>query len=228
MTNRRLLAVIPARAGSKGLPGKNTMLLGGKPLIAWTIEAALGADCVSKVIVTTDSPSIAEAAVTYGAEVPFLRPAEHATDTASTADAVIHAIEAMDDEYDDIVLLQPTSPFREEWHIVAAFDLYRDSSATSVVSICEASKSPSWYFVMNHDSVIAPLFSDGGHNSRRQDLKKTFCLNGAIYIISRDKLLAHRRFIDHNTLGFIMDKMSSIDIDDSIDFKLAQALLGEK
>jgi len=222
-----VLAIIPARGGSKGLPGKNIRSLGGLPLIAWTIQAAIKSGCFSKIIVSTDCMEIADIAKSYGAEVPFIRPAKFATDTASAVDVVLHALNTLDDEYDAIVLLQPTSPFRTEHDITKAFDIYNTANVTSLVSITEVDKSPYWYFWLNKEQNIEPILTLEKQFTRRQDIPLAYCLNGAIYIINTKLFIDNLKFIYENTKPYVMTKKSSIDIDDLIDFKLAESILGE-
>lgn len=225
---KRILAIIPARGGSKGLPGKNIKLLGSKPLIAWTIEAALSAKLIEKTVVSTDCQKIAKISRTYGADVPFIRPDELSTDTATTSDVIFHAIDSVKEDFDVIVLLQPTSPFRTTKDIENAYELYNSSNTSSVVSVCLAEKSPYWYFSRDNIGMISPILNMEGQFSRRQELPDTYFLNGAIYIVDVKKFLSHKKFIFNDSLSYVMSKESSIDIDEPIDFKLAQLILGVK
>lgn len=227
MINNNALAIIPARGGSKGLPGKNIRLLGDIPLIAWTIQAALTSKCFTKVIVSTDCHEIANIAKKFGAEVPFIRPDQLATDTATSVDVVMHAINALNEKYDEVVLLQPTSPFRKGNDIRNAFDVYNTSKVQSLVSVTEVDKSPYWCFSRNENQSITPIVVLDKQFSRRQDMPTAYSLNGAIYIVGTEKFMNDPKFIYHNTLSYVMNKKSSIDVDDLIDFKLAELLLGE-
>ncbi len=225
----KTLAIIPARAGSKGLPGKNIKMLGGKPLIGWTIKAALEASCIDIVMVSTDCPEIASVAKVEGAQVPFLRPAHLASDCASTVDVVAHAVHSLSDDFDVIVLLQPTSPFRGAQHIKEAFDMFSRREGRSVVGVCESPKSPVWMFWKDSNTeYLSPVFGEIDGASRRQDLRKAYCLNGSIYIISTKLFMDEKKFIFEDTLAYEMQRESSMDIDDIVDFKLAQSILGEK
>jgi len=228
MSNSKVLAIIPARGGSKGLPGKNIKILGDKPLIAWTIEAALNSEFICKVIVTTDCQEIASVAIRYGAEVPFIRPTELATDSAATVDVIDHAITFLDEDFDVIVVLQPTSPFRTQIDIQNAFELYSNNCTPSVVSVMKADKSPYWYFFRENNNKIQPVITLEGQFSRRQDLPDSYLLNGAVYIVGVKDFQRDRKLIFNDTLSFVMSKESSIDIDDIMDFKLAQLILGVK
>lgn len=228
MSKHKVIAIIPARKGSKGLPKKNIKPLGNKPLIAWTIESALKTDFICKTVVTTDCEEISKIAKKYGAEVPFIRPENLSSDTATTSDVIKHAISAIDEDFDILVLLQPTSPFRTEVDINNAFEIYNNSYPSSVVSVVKADKSPYWYFSRGTDSKIKPLLSINEQYSRRQELPETFLLNGAIYIVNVNKFLSSGKFIFDDSLSYLMCKESSIDIDDIMDFKLAQLTLGVK
>ena len=228
MSQPKVLSIIPARGGSKGLPGKNIKQLGDKCLIGWTIEASLNCNSITRTIVSTDCSEISKAAKKYGADVPFLRPSELGTDISTTTDVALHAINALDEKYEYLVILQPTSPFRTEHDIQKAFDIFYLKKPSSVVSVCEADKSPYWYFWRNDDETIMPVLNKEGQFSRRQDLEKSYVLNGAIYIIDITKFKDTKKFIYNDSCSYVMDKESSIDIDDLIDFKMAQLILGVK
>ncbi len=228
MKKTKVLAVIPARGGSKGLPGKNIKILDDKPLIAWTIEAALNAKFIEHTIVSTDCQEIVKVSRAYGAEVPFIRPDELSSDAATTSDVIKHAIDFMKSDFDIIILLQPTSPFRTSKDIENAFELYNSSNTSSVVSVCLADKSPYWYFFKDNIGMISPVLSMEGQFSRRQELPDTYLLNGAIYIVDVKKFLSHEKFIFDDSISYVMSKESSIDIDEPLDFKLAQLILGVK
>lgn len=220
-----MLAIIPARGGSKGLPRKNILPMAGRPLIAWTIAAALGAKSVRRVIVSTDCPEIAEAAQAAGADVPFLRPEALATDTATSADVVRHALEACPG-HDRFALLQPTSPLRTAEDIDAASQLMTDQGATSCVSVCLAEQSPFLMYFHDSDSGLRRVIADPAYQGlRRQDLPDVVRLNGALYLCAVDHFLTHDRFVDDQTLGFVMPPSRSVDIDTLDDFKAAEALL---
>lgn len=219
------LALIPARGGSKGILRKNIRAIAGKPLIAWTIEAALGAAGVSRVVVSTEDEEIAAIAREWGAEVPFLRPPEFATDEAPGIDPVLHAVEQLP-EHDALILLQPTSPLRGADHIAAILRFAADRDASSVVSVCAAAKHPGWMYGMAPDGRLDPLLAADG--ARRQDLPPAFALNGAMYWIRRDTLLRGRVLVSEATLGFPMDAESSTDIDTPLDWRIAEFLLAER
>lgn len=228
MSKPRILAIIPARGGSKGLVGKNIKVLGDKPLIAWTIQAALSTEEIYKTIVSTDCTEIASVAKEYGAEVPFIRPDTIATDGATTADVISHAINFFDEKFDIIIVLQPTSPFRTNTDIRNAITLYNDNTASSVVSVVKSDKSPYWSFFVDDSLNMRPILNLEGQFSRRQELPDSYFLNGAIYIVGTKQFLRDAKFIYTDSLSYVMCKKSSIDIDDIMDFKLAQLMLGVK
>ncbi len=222
--NVTVLAIIPARGGSKGILRKNILPIGGKPLIAWTIQAALQASCVSRVVVTTDDHEIAEIAIAAGAEVPFMRPEYLASDTASSADVLAHAIESLPG-YDCAVLLQPTSPLRTSNDIDAAFEMWRSIGGSSCVSVSEANESPWLMFGRTPAGQLERLLELPSQDVRRQALPPAFMLNGAIYFINTHDFLRQRRFIDLDTVGYVMPFDRSIDVDTVSDFDLATAFL---
>lgn len=228
MSNVKVLAVITARGGSKGLPGKNIKLLGKKHLIGWTIDAALKANCIDKVIVSTDCPNIAKISKEYGAEIPFLRPDSLASDTATSIDTVLHAVTSIKEDFDVIILLQPTSPFRTSDDIDKSFLEFKVNQTSSVVSVCEVEKNPAWYFWRNENDTLSQVLKNDNDLSRRQDLQIAYALNGAIYIVDTKRFLSEKKFLYEDTHSYVMDKKSSIDIDDEIDFKFAQFIIGEK
>ena len=227
MQSKKMLAIIPARSGSKGLPGKNIKLLGGKPMIAWTIEAAIQSEKFSRVIVSTDSAEIAQVAQEWGAEVPFLRPNFLSTDDSPVIDTIDYTLELLDGKFDSVCLLQPTSPLRTSNHLIEAVGLFEKDDVHSLVSVTKVDKSPQWCFWRNEEAYLTPILNDGFSLSRRQELQDAFVLNGAIYIAETEELLREKKFLFDDTVSYLMSKESSIDIDDLIDFKLAQLILGE-
>lgn len=224
----KIIAVIPARAGSKRLPGKNVKMLGEHPLIAWTIRAALQSSGVSDVVVTTDDLQAAEIARRYGATVPGMRPAHLATDTASSVDVVRHVVdeyEARNGPVQGVLLLQPTSPFRRTESIDKAIELFGSSPARSVVSVSPASTHPAWCFKLQADSM-QPFMGWGQVSRRSQDLEPAYTLNGSIYLIAPDVLRKMNGFIFEGTVPMVMaDGAESLDIDTIDDWNEAQRLL---
>lgn len=223
------LAVIPARAGSKRLPRKNLLPLGGKPLVAWTVEAALGAAGVTGVLVSTDSEEIAAVARAHGADAPFLRPASLATDTASSLDVVRHAVEFASGTLglpcELTVLLQPTSPLRTAADVDAALGLLADRGADAVVSVCEADHSPLWMNTLPPDLSLDGFLREEARNRRSQDLPRHYRLNGAIYACRTEVLLREGTFLPaRGAFAYIMPKERSVDVDDAFDLTLARCL----
>jgi N-acylneuraminate cytidylyltransferase/CMP-N,N'-diacetyllegionaminic acid synthase len=225
---KTILALIPARGGSKGVPRKNIKLLLDKPLIAYTIEAALQVDFIDKVIVSTDDLEIAQISREYGAEVPFLRPYELATDEARSIDVILHAMDWMEKKhgaFNLILLLQPTSPFRNSEDIKTALDIFFKKNAKAVVSVCEAEHSPLWMNTLNDDLNMKDFIRKDILNKNRQELGKYYRINGAIYIAEWDYLKQNKTFFGDKTYAYIMPKERSIDIDTEMDFKFAEFLI---
>lgn len=224
-----ILGLISARGGSKGIPYKNIKPLNGKPLIAYTIEQARESKCLTRLIVSTDDENIADMAKEYGAEVPFMRPNELAQDHTPGIDVVLHAIDWLNTNEgycpDAIMLLQPTSPFRMAADIDNAVAIYNERNPLSLVSVCIADDNPYWMMSIN-DGILTPLFGHIDH-TRRQDLPKAYKLNGAIYISSPAVLKERRTFFTENTIPYIMPRERSMDIDDMLDFHIAEYLLKE-
>ncbi|MDB4145234.1 acylneuraminate cytidylyltransferase family protein [Amylibacter sp.] len=219
----KLLAVIPARGGSKGLPHKNILDVAGKPLIAWTIEAALRSECISRVIVTTDDPEISTISALYGAEVPFLRPKNLSTDTAETVDVLAHAIR-MVPGYSDAVLLQPTSPLRTSEDLDRAYELWKKTTAYSCVSVRASLDNP-WLMYTEQDGRITKLLENPENGLRRQEVPKSFTLNGAFYFVNSDFFMQNKILVSNDTVMFEMPTDRSIDIDTLSDLKITNSFL---
>jgi len=225
----KIVAVIPARGGSKGIPRKNLNTVLGKPLIAYTIEAALQAETLAKVIVSTDDEHIKAVSQDYGAEVPFIRPHHLATDTAATLSVLQHAMtylaEHQDYLADIVVCLQPTSPLRSAEDIDAAVKLCLDSGADSVVSLCQAKHHPYWMKKIVDGRVYPLMKENENHYTRRQDLPPVYQLNGALYVTRIHVLLEENRVLGKYTAPYIMPPERSVDVDTPGDLTLAEALL---
>lgn len=222
--NKTFLAIIPARGGSKRLPRKNILDLCGKPLISWSIEAALKSKYISKVVVSSDDEEILNISSNFGADI-IKRPYELANDTATTFDAIKHTINNLE-KYDYIVLLQPTSPLRNEKHIDEAIELLEEKQADAIVSVCEMDHSPLWSNTLPKDGNMRGFLREEILNKRSQDLEKYYRLNGAVYICKTDKLLENKSFfLKDNIFAYIMDRKSSIDIDEEIDFLFAERVI---
>ncbi|MBV7438486.1 cytidylyltransferase domain-containing protein [Aeromonas sp. sif2416] len=221
------IAIIPARGGSKRLPGKNIKPLAGKPLINWTTQAAIGSGVFDMVIVSTDSQSIADAAMQdAGVTFPGLRPAELASDTATTNDVISHVVrwvETHHEQVDMVALLQPTSPLRTAQHIKEAVELYRDKQATSVVSVCELDHPVQYCNRLPANNSLNGFIIPAA-NRRSQDLEPFYRINGAIYLFDRKHVGELSGIYCEGSYAYLMDKASSIDIDDEFDFRLAEAI----
>ena len=220
-----LLALIPARSGSKGIRNKNIKLFCGKPLIQWSIEAALKTSFIDRVIVSTDSLEYANLAINLGAEVPFIRPAKYARDDSPSIDMILHALDHIP-EAKNILLLQPTSPLRDYKDIESIYSFWDSKPNQSVVSISKSKMHPSWMFELNKDLTINS-YSKEIKAFRRQDLPDIYIINGSLYLASRDFLIKEKSFITPDTLGFIMPKEKSIDIDDEKDWIYAEAVMNQ-
>lgn len=224
---KRFLAIIPARSGSKGLVDKNIKLLNNKPLMGYTIEAAVRCNIFDNIILSTDSKEYGEIGKKYGATVPFLREKKLATDNASTKDVILDVIrnlENMGEEYDYFVLLQPTTPLRNEINIIESIDILINNNANSVVSICELEHSSSVNVKLNKSNRLDFAFSDL-KNIQRQDFQKEYRINGAIYISNIKFYLEYKSFYREKSYPYIMDKNSSVDIDNIDDFMYAEYLI---
>ena len=227
--DKSFLAVIPARGGSKRLPGKNIQELEGKPLIAWTIEAALGSAYVTETLVSTDHPETEEVARRYGASVPFIRPHDLAADLTPTFDVIKHALEfyaSNGKKYDFLILLQPTSPLRSASYIDDAVNLLKSKEADAIISVSQMEHSPYWSNTLPKDDSMGAFLKDEIEGMPSQALETYYRLNGAIYICNSSRLLKEKTlFLKDNIFAYRMDKQSSIDIDDEIDFLMARSLM---
>jgi N-acylneuraminate cytidylyltransferase len=221
-----VLAVIPARGGSKGLPGKNIRPAGGKPLIAWTIEAARGARLVDRVVLSSDDAAIIAVAREWGCEAPFVREARLAGDETPTIEVVLDALARLPG-YPWVVLLQPTSPLRLAADIDGAIGRCVAAGAPSCVSVCEARENPWWMYRLGEDGRLAPLIA-GAAPTRRQDLPRVVVPNGAVYVARADWLARERKFITTDTVAWEMPAERSLDIDTESDLIQLQAHLGDK
>lgn len=220
----RVLGVIPARGGSKGVVGKNIKLLDGKPLIAYTIDVAKKSQ-LADVIVSTDSKEIAQVSEDNGATVPFLRPKELATDSAKAIPVIIHALKEMEQKtgstYDAVMMLQPTSPFKLVSDINKAIDLLSSSGADSVISVVNVSgHHPARMKYLEGDRLIDPDFCEEYENQPRQELRPMYIRNGAIYLTRKDILLSDS-FKGSDCRALIMPEERSVNIDTEIDFRYA-------
>ena len=220
-----MLAIIPARGGSKGVIGKNIKVLSGKPLIAHTIIAAIDSKSVDRIIVSTDSEEIAEVAVKYGAEVPFLRPYDISHDTAAILDAykfVLKKLKESGDNYDSFVALQPTSPLRISHDINSAISLFNSKETDSVISFKIQHHPIEWNRLINQDNTFKDLGMSLLFN--RQKYEKTYIFNGAVYVLKTELVNKNILYTD-NSLAYIMPNNRSVDIDTEDDFLYAEFLM---
>lgn len=224
------IAIIPARGGSKRLPNKNIRLLGGKPLIYWTIDAAVKSKVFDFVFVSTDNHVIFDMSLSFGACAPFLRPEYLATDEATTNDVVTHMVQWVELTYGNVsrvTLLQPTSPLRNEDHIIEAHKLFKDKNADVIVSVCELDHPIAYCNTLPSDDSLDGFITEG-NNKRGQDLEKNYRINGAIYIFDRKFVGNLSKIYGEKSYAYKMEKYNSVDIDDEYDFDFANFLIGTR
>ncbi len=229
INNKKVLALIPARGGSKGIKDKNIYPLCGKPLIAYSIDSAKRSKYIDEIVVSTDSIKIAEVAKNYGAYVPFLRPVELASDTAKSIDAIVHAIKWLEDhneKFDIFVLLQPTSPLRTVEDLDGALEKFINSGEKSLVAVSLVSDNPILIRTINADGTMEKLL-DLQSTVRRQDMKNYYRVNGSIYINKVSEINADTSLND-NEIPYIVKPENAIDIDEKKDLVLAEWYLGQK
>jgi len=230
-TSLRVLGVVPARGGSKGVPRKNIAPLGDRPLIAHTLAAVAGATRLARTVVSTDDEEIADVAKQWGADVPFLRPAELAGDTAAAIPNIQHALRTVeehgDEPYDAVLMLQPTAPFRQATHIDRAIELLEASGADSVISVVDVeAHHPARMKYIDGDRLVDPPFGEARENQNRQELEPMYLRNGAIYLTRRDVLLGGS-FKGNDCRALIMPALRSVNIDTPLDLRYAAWLLAE-
>ena len=224
--NHRIIAYIPARGGSKGIPGKNIIPLAGKPLIAYSIEVAKACPYIDYIHVSTDSETIASVAKEYGASVPFLRPAQYATDQSRTIDAMLydlHTLASQGNSFDSIMLLQPTQPIRTPELLTNAIETFYKNNTTPLVSVCEVEEHPILMRTIQNGRLQSIL--NTGSTVRRQDFPTVYKVNGSIYLNRIDEHLNTDTSLNDNELPFIMDRSYSIDIDTLEDLHRAEEFL---
>lgn len=221
------LAIIPARSGSKGLKDKNIKPLAGKPMLAHTIDAAKQSGIFDCIHVSTDSEVYAQIARDYGADVPFLRNEELSNDTAGSWDVVRWVLEKyreLGQEYDMVTLLQPTSPLRDQTDILNAYELLNERAAEAVVAVCEMDHSPLWSNTLPEDGSMNG-FLDRAANAGRQKLPTYYRINGAIYMVKVGLLYEEPGLYHEGTYAYVMPKERSVDIDDELDFIIAETMI---
>lgn len=226
----RILGLIPARRGSKRIPGKNAKLLGGKPLVAWTFETAMACEGLDKVCLSTDDPTLMEIARQHGVDAPFMRPEHLCSDIAPTIDVVLHALDHYRDvgqNFDGVMLLQPTSPFRQVQTLTQSVQAFRRFGGTKdLVSVSPVESPPQWMFYIR-DNALSPVTGWSDIQGRSQDLEPAYRLNGSIYLTSTATLRAEKRLVHSRCMPIRMSSgMESIDIDTMDDWRLAELNLG--
>ncbi|WP_026894332.1 cytidylyltransferase domain-containing protein [Clostridiisalibacter paucivorans] len=227
----RNLAIIPARSGSKGLKDKNIKLLSGKPLLAYTIEAARESGLFGEIMVSTDSQEYADIAKQWGANVPFLRSNELSNDTASSWDVVKEVIEGyknLGTEFDTVVLLQPTSPLRTSNDIIEGYKIMKEKDANFVVGVCEMDHSPLWANTLPEDLSMENFIRPEVVKMPRQSIPTYYRINGALYIVKVDYLMRTSDIYGERSIASVMRKENSIDIDNQMDFTIAEVLISER
>jgi CMP-N,N'-diacetyllegionaminic acid synthase len=224
----RVLALITARAGSKRLPGKNIRLLGNKPLIAWSIDVVRNIPEICDILVSTDDKNIASVCKDAGAYVPWLRPDELATDTASSVDVALHALnwyEAKKGLVDGLLLLQPTSPFRTKENIQRGIELFINHNFQSIIGVSPTSDHPMWTLKIQDDFLV-PFMQEHGIGIRSQDLPPSYVMNGYFYLIAPKELRAQHSFIGPKTLPLLIESpQEALDIDTEWDYKIAEFIV---
>lgn len=221
------IAIIPARSGSKGLKDKNIKILNGKPLMAYTIEAAIDAGLFDEVFVSTDSDKYAHIAKEYGASVPFLRSAELASDTASSWDVVKEALKRYEKYgqcFDTFALLQPTSPLRRAEDIIRAYNMLKERDANAIVGVTEVEHSPLWCGTLPEDQSLVGFLKEEYINKPRQKLETYFRINGAIYIVKTKFFYQAKDIFESKCYAYVMNRETSVDIDTELDFTIAKVL----
>ena len=226
---KKILGIILARAGSKGIKNKNIKKLGGIPLLEWTINSALKSRMLTKTILSTDSKKMSALGKKLGVDVPFLRPTRFSKDKSSSIDAIEHAINFLsknEEIYDYVLLLEPTSPFRTYKDIDSSIKKILASSAESLISICKLdSFNPSFVYTKKAKNFLQPIKKISKKYLRRQDIEPTYFIEGSIYISKISTLLKKRSFSHKKTIGYEVPKWKSIEIDDSLDLILAEAIM---
>lgn len=231
INDKRILALIPARGGSKGMPGKNLKRLFGKPLISWTIEESKKSRYIDKIVVSTDYEAIANVAIKYGVEVPFKRPRKLAGDDARMMDVVSHCIRFFQnagDNYDIIILLQPTSPLRSADDIDKAIEFFIEKGAGAVVGVVECEYSPLLANTLPRGLSMNNFLTGNIGNKNRQDLKTYYRINGAVYLADIGFIMDKRNWYGPKTFAYIMERENSVDIDSLFDFTLAEFIMNRR
>ena len=217
--HKKILAIIPARGGSKGIPNKNILEIEGMPLIAYTLQESQKSKYLDRTIISTEDLEIKKVVEQYGGEVPFLRPIELAQDTSKTIDCIVHAVDSLKklgEEYDYVVILQCTSPLRKAWHIDEAIEMIVQSKETSLVSVSEVEEHPILMRTLNQDGTLQNLLNVNS-TVRRQDFPSFYKVNGAVYIQKLDNNFNLESNLNDGKLAYVMEKKYAIDIDTLLD-----------
>jgi len=232
INDKKLLAIIPARSGSKRLPNKNILPLHGKPLIQWSIDAAINSSFIDAVVVSTDSIEIADIAEKGGARVPFIRPAELSSDESTSIDVVLHAINELGSRgeyFNYVMLLQPTSPLRTEKHIDESVQLLLSKGAKAVVSVCRITHPIEWIGEIQDDLSMDAFIKNIEPARRAQDFPDRYSLNGSIYLVSVSEFVKYKKFaIDQGCFAYKMEPESSVDIDEQLDFEVCEMIMSKE
>ena len=225
ISNKNVLAIIPARGGSKRLPNKNILDIGGKPMISWTIEASLKSKYIDQVYVSSEDENIIQISTNSGSKI-IKRPEILANDEASTLSVLNHAISKIDTQFEYIILLQPTSPLRNHVHIDEALELIIKEKANAVISVCKTNHSPQWSNMLPENGNMDNFIDQKIKDKRSQDLDQYYRINGAIYIYKINELIDQQTlFLNKKTFAYVMERNCSVDIDTRIDFELCSILL---
>ena len=223
---KKILAIIPARGGSKGIIKKNIKLLGNKPLIAWTIEEAKKSKYIDRLILSSDDQEIIEIARKWHCEVPFVRPEELARDDTPSIDTLIHAINIIPEKYDYVCMLQPTSPLRKAEDIDGSIQKCIIMNSNCCVSVVKVEQHPYWMYEIVPGDELRSIVPN--NITRRQDLPEIYILNGAVYIAKVEVILNNRSFLGKDTIGYKMERERSFDIDNNVDFNYCQMFVNGK
>jgi len=222
---KTILAIIPARGGSKGIPKKNIIMMAGKPLIAWTIEEAKKSKYIDRLILSSEDIEIIKVAKEWGCEVPFVRPVDLAQDDTPGIEPILHAIDTLKEKYDYVVLLQATSPMRLVDDIDGCIETCVLSKSQSCVSVVEVKQHPYWMYKIDTTGCLSPFIGQTNEIHRRQDLPPMYILNGAVYVSESVLIGKNRSFLTPFTKAFIMSKKRSLDIDDTVDLNISNILM---
>lgn len=222
ISNKKILAVIPARGGSKGVPRKNIRDLAGKPLIAWTIEEANKSGYIDYLIVSSEDEEILQISRQWGANTPFIRPKKLAEDNTPGIEVVLHAVQECP-EYTHVLLLQPTSPLCRAEHIDSFIEQFHSQDMKCSIAVTSPDKHPMWMFTMDDNNQLNPFFK-GTIPTNRQECPAAYAINGALYMAEIFWLQRNRSFLSEETRGFYMPPEVSLDIDTELDFKICNFL----